>query len=262
MKFLKTFKVYEINTVGTYLSKDMYQSTHDQSDIPLAKKLYGKIFAEAPTTTDKDWGIQFKLEKKLDKRSYFLIEFTDTFFKNFIRKNDGTDSWWKGFLSIFGIGGISFRPLERIRIFCEYENYNRIHFPKGIPKEFRGIKLGYVIYEAFIKHLGYASSNRAASTEARQVWSDIAEDPDFYCVLTSSDILAIHKDCKEDLTETIYWWMKSRDSSSIKEEFFEIDEKLFQKYKNLKQKYEQILQSQEARKKMTFSQQMHYRMFR
>ena len=43
MKFLKTFEVYEINTKGTYLNKDKYQSTHEQEKIPLAKKLFKKI---------------------------------------------------------------------------------------------------------------------------------------------------------------------------------------------------------------------------
>ena len=272
MKRIKTYKAFEASTENTYLEPKNFTSALDKitdEDISMAKRLYGKIFKEAPTTKDKSWGIEFELiddfelnysgeidendpNKDLVNQRYEVV-FTDAFFKSFIKKN-ADDSWWKKFLSIFGIGDISFESLKT-RIICEPYNANRIHFPEGISEDFRGIGLGYVIYESFIKFLGYASSSDNASSLAKKVWSQISSDPDFYTIISKTggkssnlagSILAVHKDCKKDITEKICKWMLKQGffKSVAKNVFirtfndgFSIDDGLLTKYPGVKETF-------------------------
>lgn len=272
MKRIKTYKAFEASTENTYLEPKNFTASLDKitdEDISMAKRLYGKIFKEAPTTKDKSWGIEFELiddfelnysgeidENDPNKDSVnqrYEVVFTDAFFKSFIKKN-ADDSWWKKFLSIFGIGDISFESLKT-RIICEPYNTNRIHFPEGISEDFRGIGLGYVIYESFIKFLGYASSNTTATPAAQKVWSQIANDPDFYTIISKTgvkssnlagSILAVHKDCKKDITEEICKWMLKQGffKSVLKNVFvasfgkgFSIDDGLLSKYPGIKETF-------------------------
>lgn len=287
MKYLKRFKIFEADISDTYLDIATNKQSSIQKEISLAKKLYGNLFAEAPSTTDKSWGIEFEMLKDYDNSIDYKVKFTDEFFKNFIKTNADSDSWWEKFLSVFGIGDVSFRSLKKCVINCErflYSDhnfeidtskscFNRIHFAGGIPEEFRGINLGYIIYEAFIKYLGYASSTNNASNEAKRVWSKIAEDPDFYCIISrkrghhndlSGSILAVHKDCQEDLTKVIIDWI-TRESSLVNSIMitddktttqgflgFKIDPNLLKKYKDIEPLF---LEIEENSKKKTIEQE-------
>ena len=269
MKRIKTYKAFEASTENTYLEPKNFTASLDKitdEDISMAKRLYGKIFKEAPTTKDKSWGIEFESLDDFDPREIdendpnkdwgiqrYEVVFTDAFFKSFIKKN-ADDSWWKKFLSIFGIGDISFESLKT-KIICEPYNANRIHFPEGISEDFRGIGLGYVIYESFIKFLGYASSSTTATPAAQKVWSQIANDPDFYTIISKTgvkssnlagSILAVHKDCKKDITEEICKWMLKQGffKSVLKNVFvasfgkgFSIDDGLLSKYPGIKETF-------------------------
>lgn len=96
---------------------------------------------------------------------------------------------------------INWKELNDVNIVAMRGNgFNRTHFSPGIPNQFKGIGLGYVVYEEFIKFLGYASSNQSASKEARKVWSQIIQDPDFYAIVVKEDtdngaVFVVHKDC-------------------------------------------------------------------
>ena len=70
--------------------------------------------------------------------------------------------------------------LNNININTEGHPTNRIHFPSGVPRSLRGSGIGYIIYESFIKYLGWGSSQPNASSLAQVIWSKLAEDPDFY----------------------------------------------------------------------------------
>jgi len=70
--------------------------------------------------------------------------------------------------------------LNNININTEGHPTNRIHFPSGVPHSLRGSGLGYIIYESFIKYLGWGSSQPNASSLAQVIWSKLVEDPDFY----------------------------------------------------------------------------------
>jgi len=280
MKRIKTYKAFEASTENTYLAPEKFGSekiSQEYLEISKARQIYGKIFREAPTTKDKSWGIEFELVKDYTKginpndeyaesaSKIYKVVFTDSFFKNFIKK-DADDSWWKKFLSVFGIGEMSFRSLKT-EIICEPFNANRIHFPQGISEEFRGIGLGYAVYESFIKFLGYASSGTNASQLAQKVWSQVAGDPDFYTVISrtarsgklgnttsrSGAILAVHKDCSHDITKEICAWMSKQTPvvpnnwnneegnwSKVAFEGFSIDTELLSKYPDVKKTFDEM----------------------
>lgn len=277
MKRIKTYKAFEASTEQTYLAPEKFNTEKLPEEISKARQIYGKIFRSAPATKDRSWGIEFKLVEDHTKginpndeyaesaSKVYKVVFTDSFFKNFI-KSDADDSWWKKFLSVFGIGEMSFKSLKT-DIICEPFNTNRIHFPKGISEEFRGIGLGYVIYESFIKFLGYASSSTSASNLAQKVWSQVASDPDFYTVISrngrtgnldkttsrSGAILAVHKDCKQDITKEICGWMSKQapkvpsdwsnedgNWSKMVFEGFSIDPALLSKYPNVKKTFDKM----------------------
>lgn len=276
MKRIKTWRAFEASTEDTYLAPEKFAKIDGvgEADISKAKKIYGKIFKEAPTTKDKSWGIEFKLVEDDTKGAnsaeewaarIYKVVFTDAFFKNFIKK-DADAGWWKKFLSVFGVGEMSFRSLKT-QIVCEPNRANRIHFPMGVSEEFRGIGLGYVIYEAFIRYLGYASSSGDATQLAQNVWSKVAGDPDFYTVISrtgrsgkaggttsrSGSILAVHKDCKEDITNEICKWMLKQQRvsshnwgseeggwSKVGFEGFSIDPGLLSKYPNVRKTFDDM----------------------
>jgi hypothetical protein len=82
--------------------------------------------------------------------------------------------------------------------------FNRIHFREGIPPKLQGIGLGYIIYQDFIKFLGYASSSDSATDESKRVWSKIVNDPDFYGVVCEDhNVMAISKDWSGDVVSLV-----------------------------------------------------------
>ena len=78
-------------------------------------------------------------------------------------------------------------------------DFNRIHFREGIHPELQGTGLGYLIYQDFIKFLGFASSSDSATKESKRVWQKLLNDPDFYGVLCEGDnVLIVSKDWNGD----------------------------------------------------------------
>jgi len=107
-----------------------------------------------------------------------------------------------------------------IYVNCEFDNFNRLHFPgrierwyrshgkrfgkdeqpqpyigkhgknvadlfDGIPKSLRGTGLGYAIYKEFIKFKGYVSSSSWSGILSQSVWKKLATDPDLYGILVN-----------------------------------------------------------------------------
>jgi hypothetical protein len=91
--------------------------------------------------------------------------------------------------------------LNNVNIITEGYPTNRIHFPSGIPESLRGSGLGYIIYESFIKSLGWGSSQPNASGLAQVVWSKLAKDPDFYSFVLETHTQSIFVISKQ---ETVY----------------------------------------------------------
>ena len=206
MKHLKRFN--ELNVTGTYLDKtnipksDTYSISgikKTTSDL-LSKK--GKIFKDEPTTTSEPI-LNFKVQTKNQGMTSHRIIFPPNFL------DQDTDTTMYNFLDDSDVVKVPMKDLLEGKFIVTEGQFNRIHFTTfadpffpasdGVPKELRGIGLGYLIYENLIKHLGFASSNNShTSPEAKSIWNKIATDPDFICMMLkqddkSGDILAIYK---------------------------------------------------------------------
>jgi hypothetical protein len=89
----------------------------------------------------------------------------------------------------------------------EGEPRNRIHFIGGLPSILMGTGLGYLIYQEFIKYLGWGSSTSNVSAESQRIWTKLIKDPDFYSFYIdgeiSSRIFAIYKGTDKDIVKIV-----------------------------------------------------------
>lgn len=81
---------------------------------------------------------------------------------------------------------------KRLQMEIEASNYNRTHI-EPIPVFMRGLGLGYKMYKAVIKRLGYLTTFDDASSTAKKLWSNLVQDPDFYALITDKGALLIDK---------------------------------------------------------------------
>ena len=173
-----------VNLTGTYLDSNKY---HYKNKSNLASKT-GNLFKDNPKTSSSLLEkINFDFDSQ-DENNLVLyrVDISDKFVKKYL--SNSIDEYNK-------ITNI----LHFTKIYIGHEDtpVKRIHFPLGLPSELNGIGLGYVIYEYFIKFLGWGSSSIDASGSAKNIWKKIANDPDFYIVVIKTDrinsILAIYK---------------------------------------------------------------------
>ena len=94
--------------------------------------------------------------------------------------------------------------------------FNRIHFREGVHPQLQGIGLGYIIYQDFIKFLGYASSSDSATNESKNVWSKIMNDPDFYGVVCEGhNVMAISKDWSGDVVTLVKSFIRNNGQNKV-----------------------------------------------
>lgn len=63
---------------------------------------------------------------------------------------------------------------------------NRYHIISGLGEEVKGIGLGYKIYKAFLKQVGYIISDEQTSTDARKIYYNLLKDDDIYHIIDRS----------------------------------------------------------------------------
>jgi hypothetical protein len=185
--------INELDTTGTYL--DRSREKYAQAAYPKLRKMFGKVFKDAPTTSGVDYGLKYEGEDyEFDLNSDIFYEwnviFPDDFYKHFVPKGENPEEWKKDNKDIVKE---LMNNLNSIRIKAE-GGLNRTHFPGGIPNDLKGLGLGYIIYEGLVRYLGYASSRPDASNAAQKVWSQIAKDPDFEGIVSNNMILVFRKD--------------------------------------------------------------------
>jgi hypothetical protein len=179
LSFVKS--INELDTSGSYLDLSSDDSNNRKSK-------YGNVFIDAPTTKGIDWGLDFK-----GSGGSYLVKFPVDFIDNFIPEGVDKKTWKEENSEL--VDAIEY---SNIRISHESSlSFKRTHFPGGIPTILLGTGLGYVIYEEFIKKLGFASSRSDASFSAQKVWSKIAQDPDFVGCLIDDAILVSRTDYEE-----------------------------------------------------------------
>ena len=186
--------INELDTTGTYLDRN--RNKYAQAEYPKFRKMFGKVFKDAPTTSGVDYGLEYAgaedYEFDLDRqRTYsWNVIFPNDFYKHFVPKGENLEEWKKDNENIV----VELMDnLNDIRIKAE-GGLNRTHFPGGIPNDLKGLGLGYIIYEGLVRYLGYASSRPDASNAAQKVWSQIAKDPDFEGIVSNNMILVFRKD--------------------------------------------------------------------
>jgi hypothetical protein len=60
---------------------------------------------------------------------------------------------------------------------------HRFHIGTGLPESLKGIGLGYKIYKALVKRIGYLTSNMQTSQGARGIYRKLLQDQDFYHII-------------------------------------------------------------------------------
>ena len=276
MKHLKRFN--ELNITGTYLDKtnipksDTYSTSgikKTTSDL-LSKK--GKIFKDEPTTTSEPI-LNFKVQTKSGNKTSHRIIFPT----NFLDQDTDTTTMYN-LLDDSDVVKIPMKELLEDKFIVTEGKFNRIHFTTfedtnlpasdGVPRDLRGIGLGYLIYDNFIKHLGFASSNNNhTSNESMSLWNKIATDPDFLCILLKEDknrgeIMAIHKGFAE--TEKIAFEFIENLSPNTKEILIDDELMKLPKVVEIKTKFDSLERDPDGfvktiKNRKTF---VHYRPFR
>jgi hypothetical protein len=197
MKKIANYSVFrainELDTTGTYLSGG--RERYAQTEYPKFRQMFGKVFADAPTTSGVDYGLKYVgsgNEFNLYDDSYqrWDVVFPDDFYKHFVPKGENVEEWLEENEEIVGE---LMSDLSGIEI-CAEAGLNRTHFPGGIRQSLKGLGLGYIIYEGLVRYLGYASSKSDASNAAQKVWSQIADDPDFVGMIANDMILVFTED--------------------------------------------------------------------
>jgi len=81
---------------------------------------------------------------------------------------------------------------KKMQIGVEASNHNRTHI-EAIPSFMRGLGLGFKMYKAVVKRLGYITTFGDATPSAKKMWSNLIQDPSFYVLLTDNGALLIDK---------------------------------------------------------------------
>ena len=274
----------DIDLSNTYLSKDEISKRKKETSqsetikSPKVVDLTGKIFKDLETTTGEDYisGLDFERTQINHYKVKFSSEFIEDFFSipsSEVYKNLGPYGDEHGDQPvplILKVGSQEYTIQELLNnIYINNEGYptNRIHFGGGVGSFLEGTGLGYLIYQQFIKYLGYGSSMTNASNKAQVVWSKLAKDPDFYSfilekggsqsvyVISKTNSLETPESIVLSLLKTIYSYsgndIRVILGSEIKKDFPEI-EKMFSNpdetvlnslMNNLKKDIEFILQN-------------------
>lgn len=194
----------DIDLDKTYLSKE--KITKQKEDIkswdepkqPKVVDLTGKIFKDEETTTRDDYmrGLDFDEVNTGFYKVNFSPEFIEKYFSLPLSQVYKTTSLYgneHGDQPVPLVIKIDNKEydiedlLNDIHIKTEGYPTNRIHFPGGVGASLEGTGLGYLIYQQFIKYLGFGSSKPNASSKAQVVWSKLTKDPDFYSFVVQSD---------------------------------------------------------------------------
>ena len=193
----------DIDLDKTYLSKE--KITKKKEDInnygpkqPKVVDLTGKIFKDLETTTSEDYirGLDFNESHT----GYYKVDFSPEFIEKYFSLPSsqvykttslyGDEHGDQPVPLVIKYGDKEYDIedlLNDINIKTEGTPTNRIHFAGGVGLSLEGTGLGYLIYQQFIKMLGWGSSQQNASDKAQVVWSKLVKDPDFYSFVVHQD---------------------------------------------------------------------------
>ena len=174
--------IKEINTENSYI--DNYKNADSY------KTKNTNFFDKSPYSEFTDYGIEFIDSGRKGLYQVLLFKGLIAKFYSFFAQFD--DEIKKEIIESLG------------RVYIEASGeFNRIHFREGIHPYLKGIGLGYIIYEAFIKYLGFASSSESATPDSRKIWKKLLNDPDFHGIVcgdeTQGKVLIFDKQYNKDV---------------------------------------------------------------
>ena len=206
-----------IDLTQTYLSPERVSSLKDENKRDGSTKnsvssIKGNQFKNAVSSSGNKYGIDF--EPKSGSEGTYKVIFSSEFIQKYfslptsqvlgqlgpygdehgdkeIPMNTQKDYYSEKLTSITNL-------LNDVYIKSEGYPTNRIHFYPGLPASLRGAGLGYIVYESFIKYLGWGSSQPNASQLAQVIWSKLVTDPDFYSFVIESPSQCIYVISKEN----------------------------------------------------------------
>jgi|ERR1035437_3603464 hypothetical protein len=100
--------------------------------------------------------------------------------------------------------------LDRIIIFISHDKNNLIDIDTHLPDILKGCSIGYKLYKLVIRYYGWISSNKAASDDAINLWYNLIQDDDLYCITSNYFSYAIDKKISDNDIKDIFVGIKKR----------------------------------------------------
>jgi hypothetical protein len=75
--------------------------------------------------------------------------------------------------------------LNNITLFVTKDLDNLIDFETGIPNILKGCSVGYKLYKVLVDHYGWISSDKRSTNDAINLWYNLLQDVDMYCVTSN-----------------------------------------------------------------------------
>jgi len=91
------------------------------------------------------------------------------------------------------------------------KNINLIDFNMGIPKQLKGLRLGYKLYKLVINNVLYITSNNYTSDDAINIWYYLMIDKDFFCFTSKTFSGVIHKKSTDNIIKDVLEKIKNKD---------------------------------------------------
>ena len=88
--------------------------------------------------------------------------------------------------------------LNKIVTFITKDKDNLIDMETMLPEILKGSSIGYKLYKLLINHFGYISSNKNASDDALNLWFNLLQDDELYCITSEYFSYAIKKSISDD----------------------------------------------------------------
>jgi hypothetical protein len=170
---------YELNLIKEELKKIDYNNISVKLR-PL-KKYYGEKDNEVRVVSYSEY-----IDKKIDLLKDFCKSLSKAHYSNDNEIVDECLNW--------------IDELYNTNVSIEQYNFNRIHIG-GIPIVFKGVGLGYKLYKATLRKLGYISSDNEeveVSTYAKLIWNKIRKDEECFTVVQEQKVLTFYFSCEEN----------------------------------------------------------------
>lgn len=113
--------------------------------------------------------------------------------------------------------------LDKIILFISKDKDNLIDMETHLPDILKGSSIGYKLYKTFIDHYGYISSNKAASDDALNLWYNLLQDEELYCITSNYFSYAISKSISDIELKSLIEKVKSRKEVPVDEIQFDDD---------------------------------------